>query len=275
MAPGDPVESILGPQAKIEEIEALRAQLKLDRPIYLQFTHYLGDVAKFNMGESLHEKKPVIELIKERMPPTFLLALVSVTFAAIIGTFLGSMAAYQKKKFFDNFSRVFSLFALSFPIYSLAPLLVYIFAIKLKILPVSEWGELRHMILPIMTLTIPLSAVITRVSRNKFLEEKNGQWVTVLKAKGMDDWSINLRIVKVCLPTILNVVGIQLSVVLAGAMISETIFDIPGMGTLLFEGIQNRDYPLVQGIIIYSTVIYMLIYYLIDYLNEFVDPRIK
>jgi peptide/nickel transport system permease protein len=112
-----------------------------------------------------------------------------------------------------------------------------------------------------------------RVTRNKYLEETNGQWVTVIRAKGLSEVSILLRILKVCLPTILNIVSIQLSVVIAGTMITETIFDIPGMGSLLFDGIQNRDYPIVQGVIIYSTVTYMLIYFIIDYVNEWIDPR--
>jgi len=114
-----------------------------------------------------------------------------------------------------------------------------------------------------------------RVTRNKYLEEANSQWVMVTRSKGMGDASILLRILKVCLPTILNVVAIQLSVVITGTMITETIFDIPGMGSLLFDGIQNRDYPIVQGVIVYSTITYMLIYFLIDYINEKIDPRIQ
>jgi peptide/nickel transport system permease protein len=147
------------------------------------------------------------------------------------------------------------------------------FSIKLNLLPVSEWGELKHLILPIITLVIPLSAVVMRVTRNKYLEEINSQWVLVTRSKGMGDPGILIRVLKVCLPTILNVVSIQLSVVIAGTMITETIFDIPGMGSLLFDGIQNRDYPIVQGVIVYSTVTYMIIYFLIDFINERLDPR--
>lgn len=130
------------------------------------------------------------------------------------------------------------------------------------------------MVLPVVTLVLPLSSVVTRVMRNKFLEENNQLWVLVLHAKGMHVKDILLRTVKICMPTILNVVAIQLSVVLAGTMITETIFDIPGVGSLLFEAIGNRDYPIVQGVIAYSTVIYMLIYFFVDYLNSKLDPRI-
>ena len=132
-----------------------------------------------------------------------------------------------------------------------------------------------HAFLPVLTLVIPLTAVLIRVVRNKYLEEVSAPWIQVLRAKGMSDLGIQLRLVKISMPSILNVVAIQLSVVLAGTMITETIFDIPGMGMLLFDSIQNRDYPLVQGIIVYSTVIYMTVYFLVDFLNTKIDPRIE
>jgi peptide/nickel transport system permease protein len=272
--PGDPVEKILGPEAKKEEIVKLRSQLGLDQSLPIQFKNYLVGVVSGDMGESLFKKKEVTYLIKKHMGPTVILAFVSVGLAMVLGTMLGIWAGFKKSGAFDNISRVVSLVFLSFPIFSLAPILVFIFAIKLNILPVSEWGSLPQAILPIVTLVIPLSAVLMRVSRNKLLEESSAPWVQVLKSKGMSDIEILKRLTKVCMPTILNVVAIQLSVVLAGTMITETIFDIPGMGLLLFEGIQNRDYPIVQGVIIYSTVIYMGVYFVVDFINARIDPRI-
>ena len=273
LSPGDPVETVLGQKATQEEIAKLKTQLGLDLPMRKQYKNYLKGIVKGDMGKTIFGNKDVKELLKERMKPTITLATFSVTIAAFVGIFLGILAGFRKNKGFDKFSRILSLFALSFPIFSLAPILVLFFSIKLNLFPVSEWGTLRHAFLPILTLVIPLSAVIMRVTRNKYLEEVNSQWVTVTKSKGLDDVAVLLRILKVCLPTILNVVSIQLSVVIAGTMISETIFDIPGMGSLLFDGIQNRDYPIVQGVIVYSTVTYMLIYFMLDYINERLDPR--
>lgn len=273
LSPGDPVETVLGQKATQEEISKLKSQLGLDLPMSKQYKNYLKGIAKGDMGKTIFGNKDVKELLKERMKPTIILASISVSIAAIVGIFLGLWAGVRKNKEFDKFSRIISLFALSFPIFSLAPLLVLFFSIKLNLFPVSEWGTLKHMFLPVLTLVIPLSAVIMRVTRNKYLEEVHSQWVTVTRSKGLNEVSIIRRILKVCLPTILNVVSIQLSVVIAGTMISETIFDIPGMGSLLFEGIQNRDYPIVQGVIVYSTVMYMLIYFLIDAVNEKLDPR--
>lgn len=275
LAPGDPVEKILGPEASYEEIISLKSQLGLDKGVAEQYVTFMSDILTGNMGVSLFKKKEVVALLQEHMPPTIALALISVFLSAFIGTALGVYAGYKKKMRFDNIGRIISLLALSFPIFSLAPLLVLVFSIKLNILPVSEWGTIKHSILPILTLVIPLSSVLMRVSRNKYLEEIGVPWVQVLESKGLSPFQIIMRVTKVCLPTILNVVAIQLSVVLAGTMITETIFDIPGMGMLLFEGIQNRDYPVVQGVIIYSTIIYMSVYFLVDYLNMKIDPRIK
>ncbi len=275
LSPGDPVETVLGQKATQEEITKLRNQLGLDKPMSVQYLDYLKSLSKGDMGKSIFGNKDVTALLKERMGPTVVLATTSVSLAAVIGIFLGIWAGYKKNKSFDKFSRVISLFALAFPIFSLAPLLVLLFAIQLNLLPVSEWGGLKHMILPVITLVIPLSSVVMRVTRNKYLEEAHSQWVMVSEAKGLSKFQILVRVLKVCLPTILTVVSIQLSVVIAGTMVSESIFDIPGMGSLLFDGIQNRDYPIVQGVIIYSTVTYMLVYFLIDYINEKLDPRIQ
>jgi peptide/nickel transport system permease protein len=273
LSPGDPIETVLGQKATQEEILKLKVQLGLDLPMSAQYGNYLISLSKGDLGNSIFGNKNVKALLKERMKPTVILAFISVTLAAFFGIFLGIWAGYKKNKNFDKLSRLISLFALSFPIFSLAPLMVLIFSIKLNLLPVSEWGSLKHMVLPIITLVIPLSAVVMRVARNKYLEEAHSQWVMVTRSKGLSDYSILLRILKVCLPTILNVVSIQLSVVIAGTMITETIFDIPGMGSLLFDAIQSRDYPIVQGVIVYSTVTYMVIYFLIDYINEKLDPR--
>ena len=274
-AAGEPVETILGQKATQEEILKVKEQLGLHLTLSEQYVQYLKGFFKGDLGMTLFGKKEVKELLKERMTPTIILAFVSVSLSAVIGMFLGIMAGFKKSQSFDKFSRIISLFSLSFPIFSLAPILVLFFSIKLNWFPVSEWTSLNHAFLPILTLVIPLSSVIMRVTRNKFLEEYHAQWIMVIRSKGLSETQVLLRILKVCLPTILNVVAIQLSVVIAGTMITETIFDIPGMGSLLFEGIQNRDYPIVQGVIVYSTMMYMAIYFALEYINEQIDPRIK
>ncbi len=273
-SPGDPVERILGPNAKQEDILKYREQLKLDDPISLQYVDYLKGLIKGDMGSSLFSKKKVTELLVEHFPPTLTIATFSVIFSLILGIILGVLAGYFQSGPIDHLARALSIGSLSFPIFSLGPVLVLLFSIKFRLFPVSEWGTLSHAILPIVTLIIPLTAILSKMMRNKYLEERRFPWVDFLRAKGMDELGIQLRLIKICLPSMLNIMGIQLSVVLAGTMVTETIFDIPGMGTLLFESIQNRDYPVVQGVIIYSTVVYMTIYFLVDLLNDRIDPRI-
>ena len=275
LSPGDPLETVLGPKASLEDIQKLKTQLGMDKNIWIQYYSYLKGIVVGDLGKSLIGSKDVKKLIIDRMSSSMTLAFLSVSIASIVGMFLGILAGNNKSRALDNYARVITLLALSFPIFSLGPILVLIFSIKLKLFPVSEWGELKHVFLPVLTLVIPLSAVITRVSRNKFLEEINAQWVVVLKAKGLSELQILLRVIKICLPTILTVVSIQLSVVIAGTMITETIYDIPGIGSLLFDGIAARDYPVVQGVIVYSTVMYMIIYFLLDFTNEKIDPRLS
>lgn len=275
LTPGDPVERLLGPEAKVEEIERVRSDFGLDQSLPKQYVEFTKGIITFDLGKSYVKRKPVVTLIQEHLSPTLVLAILSIILATPIGVLIGVISAVNKSRLPDTSIRIVTLTLLSFPIFSLAPMLVLVFSIWLGIFPVSQWLSYKHMVIPVITLVLPLSSVIVRVMRNKYLEEESQLWVLVLNAKGLSNTSIIYRLVKICMPTILNVVAIQLSVVLAGTVITETIFDIPGLGSLLFEAINNRDYPLVQGVIGYSTVIYMLVYVVVDYLNEKLDPRIS
>mgnify|MGYP003639355284 FL=1 len=275
LSPGDPVERILGAQARPEQIELYRTSLGLDLPMMTQYKVFLTNLVQLDWGKSLFKDKTVLELIREAMVPTATLAIIAVSLAFIFASLLGVYAAKNRGNIIDHLLRFLTLSALSFPIFSLAPILIILFAIQLGWLPVSELISPLHYILPCLSLIIPLTSVLSRVIRNQYLESRGEPWINVLKAKGLGDRAITLRIYKVCLPTILNVVSMQLSVVLAGAMITETIFDIPGLGKLLLGAIENRDYPLVQGLIIYTSLIYLLLYVITDIINAKIDPRLE
>lgn len=275
LAPGDPIERILGPQARAEQIESFRAKLNLDKSISNQYVIYLKDLIRLDWGKSLFRDRPVVEMIGEAIVPTVKLAVIAIVIAFLLASFIGIYAAKNQGKTLDHGIRLASLISLAFPIFSLGPILIILFAIEFQLLPVSELLTVKHYILPVLSLVIPLASVLSRVVRNQYLEIKNEQWTTVLKAKGLSDFKISLFIYKVCLPTVLNVVSLQLSVILAGAMITETIFDIPGLGRLLLTAIENRDYPLVQGLIIYTSLIYLVIYALTDLINSKIDPRLE
>ena len=277
MAPGDPVERLLGPEATYEEIQNYRNDLGLNETVSIQFKSFFVNTLKGDLGKSLFKRKEVMALLSKHFKPTMIIAFFTIFISSFCGITLGLVSAIYKSRKPDHFLRFFSICALSFPIFSLGPILVYIFSVKLQAFPVSEWGDgsFKYLFLPVLTLVIPLSSVLSRFTRNKFLEEMKGQWIEILKAKGLSDFSINLRVLKICAPSLLNVIAIQLSVILAGTMVTETIFDIPGMGSLLLEAIQNRDYPVVQGVILYSTLIYMVISFLTDYIAQKCDPRIS
>ncbi len=275
LSPGDPVERILGAQARPEQIELYRSRLGLDQTLSNQYGNFLVGLVTLEWGSSLFRDKPVLEMIGEAFIPTAQLAVIAIVLAMLIGSFVGIYAALKKGTWADHIIRLGSLVTLAFPIFSLGPLLIVLFAIKLSWLPVSELISVKHYILPLLSLTLPLSSVLSRIVRNQYLEMKNEPWSTVLKAKGLADPAIIWRIYKVCLPTVLNVVSLQLSVILAGAMITETIFDIPGLGRLLLTSIENRDYPLVQGLIIYTSFIYLILYMMTDLLNRHIDPRLR
>lgn len=275
MAPGDPVEKILGPRATQEEIVKLRSELGIDQSLGSQYMSFIKGVSTFDFGKSLFKKKEVIDLIISRISPSMILGFASVSLSFLFGSLIGVFLAVKKNSLWDKSFRIITLLGLAFPIFSLAPLLVFLFSIKLGVFPVSEWTSLKHMILPIITITIPLSTILIRVVRTRFLDDIGEPFVEVLKSKGLSHSAILLRVFKLTLPTILNVVAIQLSVVLGGTIITETIFDIPGMGLMLFESIQGRDYPLVQGIVTFVAVIYMSVYFVVEWLNEKIDPRLQ
>jgi peptide/nickel transport system permease protein len=276
-APGDPIERILGPEASFEDIQGYKKDLGLNLPLAQQFSSFVKKVIRGDLGNSLFKREKVVGLLIKHFEPTLKIAFFTIFFSTLFGIFLGVLSAEKKSTKLDHSLRLLTLVSLSLPIFSLGPILVYLFAVKFQFFPVSEWGngEIKYLILPVLTLVIPLSAILSRFTRNKYLEESKGQWIEVLKAKGLSDFSIQLRVLKICSPSIINVIAIQLSVILAGTMITETIFDIPGMGSLLLESIENRDYPVIQGVVLYSTVIYMLIYFSADLVCEKLDPRIS
>lgn len=275
LSPGDPVERILGTQARPEQIELYRHKLGLDQPLINQYSSFMSALSRFDFGQSLFRDRLVIEMISEAIKPTATLAIISIILAFFLGSFMGITAALYRGGWRDHCMRFLALGILAFPIFSLGPLMIMLFAIKLQFLPVSELIGIKHYILPVMSLTLPLASVLSRVVRNQYLEYKHEPWANVLLAKGLSPLTIVHHIYKVCLPTVLNVVSMQLSVILAGAMITETIFDIPGLGRLLLTAIENRDYPVVQGLMIYTSFIYLTLYILTDVINRKIDPRLE
>lgn len=274
--PGDPVDLILGEQASSFDREALRRDLGLDRPLAAQYAGFMVGVATFDLGRSLHSRDPITEQILARVPATLELTAAAMGFAVVTGLFFGVLAATRRSSWLDRIAGLWSLVSLSAPAIWLGPILVLVFAVKLDLLPVSERGDLSNVILPALTLGISLSAAIAQITRTSMLEVLHSDYITVARAKGLSPFALHFRhALANALSPIITVLGLQFGALLTGTVIVETLFDWPGIGTLLFQAIQTRDYPLVQGCVLFIASVYVMTNLLTDLAYAAADPRVR
>jgi peptide/nickel transport system permease protein len=274
--PGDPVDIMLGDQANALDKEALRKQLGLDLPIFQQYQNFLLGLLKLNLGTSLHSQTPVLNSLLERFPATFELTLAAMTMAILIGIPLGVWAAVKQYSFLDNSILVTSIMGISLPGFFLGPMLIWVFAILIPIFPVSERGGLENLILPALSLALPLSAIILRMTRTQMLEEIRQDYVRVARSKGLSDFPVYFKhALRNALVPVITIVGLQVGALLTGTVITETIFDWPGIGSLLLQSIQQRDYPVVQGCVLLISLIYVTVNLLTDISYAIVNPKVR
>ncbi len=276
LVPGDPVELMLGDSARPADRTALRQALGLDRTLWEQLLGYFGGLARFDLGESLFTRRPVTEVIAERLPATLELAAAALAFALLIAIPLGLTAARYKDRAADTGAMAFSLLGISIPNFWLGPLLILLFSLGLGWTPVSGRDAPGSLILPAITLGTALAAVLARMVRSSLLEVLGEDYIRTGRAKGLSEntllWRHALR--NAWLP-VLTLAGLQLGALLGGAVITETVFDWPGLGSLLIEGIRSRDYPVVQGCVLVISLAYVLVNLLTDLAYAWVDPRIR
>ncbi len=274
--PGDPADSILGPYATAEEKLQLKKDLGLDQPFLQEILGYYTKIAHGDLGKSLLYRKPVTELIASRIQPTAELAACAMVVALLISLPLGIISAVKAGKALDYGAMTFAMTGIAIPNFWLGPMLVLLFAVKLEWLPVSERGDFRSYILPSVTLGIALAAILSRMTRNSMLENLKEDYVRTARAKGNRETVVVMKHVlrNAALPLI-TVVGLQFGVLLTGAIITERVFDWPGLGSLILEGINNRDYPVVQGCVLVFSFTYLVVNLLTDLSYAVVDPRIK
>ena len=276
LVPGDPVQAMLGESASPADVAVLRARLGLDRPLVAQYVAFLGGVATGNLGTSLRTNQPVAVAIGERIPATFELALTAIVVAMLIALPLGIVAAVRAGTALDHAAITAAMFGISIPTFWLGPLLAIVFAVWLGWLPVSGYGTAAHVVLPALTLGAPLSAVLARITRASLIEELREPYVLAARARGVSAArAVMNHAFRNSLIPIVTVLGLQLGSVLTGAVITETIFAWPGVGRLLVQAIAARDYPTVQGCILFIAVTYVAVNLLIDLLYGVLDPRIR
>ena len=276
LIPGDPVEMMLGEGAQRGDVERLRQQLGLDRPLGAQYLSYMGGLLRGDLGSSLHFGEPVTRLLLERYPATILLAVASMLVALAVALPLGILAAYRRNSFVDHLSRFFALLGVSIPNFWLGPMLILVFAIRFDLFPVSGRSGPASLVLPAITLGTALAGLLTRMVRTSLAEELHRPYLVTAEAKGLSKAAVVLRhaLRNASIP-VTTVVGLQFGALLTGAIITETIFSWPGVGRMVIQAIQLRDYPLVQGGVLAIALTYVVLNVLTDLLYALLDPRIR
>jgi peptide/nickel transport system permease protein len=302
--PGTPATSLLGERATPESIEAINEQLGLNKPVYVQYFDYLGSVVRLDFGDSVTSRRPVTEEFSERFPATIELALAAMFFSVVFGIPLGFLAAKRYGGLFDHFSLFASLLGISIPIFVLAILLKWIFAVQLGLLPTvgrmsvliniehptnfyildailagdpeALWDVIKHLILPAIALgSIPL-AIIARITRASVLDVQNEDYIRTARAKGVDPRTVDTRhILRNAMLPIVTIIGLQTGLLLSGAVLTETVFAFPGIGSWLVQAIDDRNYAVLQGGILFIAFVFVLVNLLVDLSYGLLNPRIR
>jgi peptide/nickel transport system permease protein len=276
IVPGDPVEQMLGPSAQIADAQQLRRDLGLDQPLALQYVRYLGNLMRGDWGQSYRFRESVLRLIFERYPATLELAFAGLAVCIGIAIPVGVFSASRRGQAGDRAASVVTLLGLSMPNFALGPLLILLFSVELGWLPVSGRGGISYLILPAITLGAALAAILTRMVRGSMLEELSSDYVRTARAKGLSERAVLFRhAFRNALIPIITILGLQFGTLLAGAIVTETIFSWPGIGRLAVQAINARDYPLLQGCILVIALSYVLVNLLTDVIYMLVDPRVR
>jgi peptide/nickel transport system permease protein len=284
LVPGDPAMVMLGSDATPQQIQAVRTQMGLDRSLPEQFVVWVREVLRGNLGESFFLGRPVTQALMERLPATLQLALLSLFFSLLIGVPLGILAAVRQNTWWDQLIMVTAIGGISIPSFWLGLFLILVFSVQLGWLPsggyASLWEEfgrgLRILLLPSISLGFMQAALIARMTRSSMLEVLRQDYVRTAEAKGLDWWMVTLKhALKNAMIPVITTIGTAFGVLLGGAVIVEIVFTYPGLGRLVVLAVQRRDYPLVQGALLLTSVIYVLVNLAVDLLYGVFDPRIK
>jgi peptide/nickel transport system permease protein len=275
LVPGDPIEIMLGETASAADKEELRRSLALDQPLMVQYRNFLTGILSGDLGRSLYEQSGVTDLIRARLPATIELTLCAMAMAIIISFPLATLAACNKGSWIDRGSLLFSLLGLSLPNFWFGPLLMIIFSIQLGWTPVSGRDGIDHLLLPSLTLGLGMAAILTRILRTSLLQVTNEDYVRTARAKGLSEKVVWFKhTLRNALLSVITIMSLQVGSLLAGSIITETIFSWPGIGRLTVQAIQSRDYPLVQGCVLVIATSYLLVNLLTDIFYQLADPRI-
>jgi peptide/nickel transport system permease protein len=284
LTPGDPAAIMAGDAANAEQIERIRSGLGLDKPIVMQFGIWLGKVLSGDLGESFYFRIKVADLIAQRLEPTLSLAALTIVFAVLVAVPLGVVAAWRFGGWFDRALMGFSVLGFSVPVFVLAYILIWLVSLELGWLPVQGYSRLadglwpffRHLILPAFTLSIIYTALIARVTRASVLEALGEDYIRTARAKGLPELRVLVRhaLANAAVP-IVTVIGIGVAILIGGVVVTESVYAIPGLGRLTVDAVLARDFPTIQGVILFFSVVYVAVNLLVDLSYVFFDPRIR
>jgi peptide/nickel transport system permease protein len=284
IAPGDPAAVIAGDQASPADVERIRLGLGLDRPFLVQFWAWLWNILHGDLGTSIFTNMPVSAMIAQRIEPTFSLMAITLVLTILVAVPLGVMAAWKAGSWVDRTIMAFAVFAFSLPVFVVGYVLAYVFALQFEWLPVQGytplaaglWPWLQNLILPALALGSVYIALIARITRASMLEVLQQDYVRTARAKGLDQRNILfVHALKNAAVPIVTVIGIGIALLIGGAVVTESVFAIPGLGRLTIDAILRRDYPVIQGIVLLFSFLYVLINLLVDVTYTLVDPRIR
>ncbi len=277
LTPGDPVRMMLGESATPEAREALRQELGLDDPFLVQYANYVRKIVfHADLGTSYNTGRPVLQEILTMFPNTLKLAAAAVLLATVLGTILGIISAVKQYSIIDNIVMVFALVGTSAPIFWIGIMMILLFSVKLAWLPPSGFDSFEQMIMPAVALGMQSTAVIARMTRSSMLEVIRQDYVKTARAKGQKEFVVIMRhVYRNALIPIVTVVGLQFGHLLGGAMLTEVVFSIPGVGRLMIDAIKQRDFPIVQGSVLFVAACFSVVNLLVDILYAFIDPKVS
>jgi len=284
LAPGDPAAVMLGEQATAADIAQLRASYGLDKPLPAQFAYWLGELARGNLGQSIFLQRPVTQALAERAEPTFFLTIFAMAIAMLIGVPCGIAAAVWRNRWVDQAFSAFAMLGASIPSFWLGLILMQVFAVGLGWFPVAGYGDpgvplsdrLRHLVLPAIVLGVVNSALILRFCRASMLDVLGEDHIRTARAKGVSEARVVLHhALRNALIPVVTVLGLTFALLIGGAIVTETVFGLPGIGNLVVSAVLRRDYPVIQGALLVIAAMYVLINLLIDLLYLAIDPRVK
>jgi peptide/nickel transport system permease protein len=276
LTPGDPASLMLGEQATPEQIRDLRHALGLNEPLITQYARFLGQAVRGDFGTSIRAQRPALDVVLERLPATLLLAAGAFTFAVSLGMPIGVLSAVKRLSLWDHGSMALALMGQSMPVFWLGLMLIIVFSVHLRWLPVSGAGGPQHLVLPAVTLGTFLIGLIIRLTRSSMLDVLGQDYVRTARAKGLAERAVIVRhALRNALIPVVTLLGLQLGILLGGAVITETVFAWPGLGMVTVTAINQRDYPVVQCAVFISAVLVVSINWAVDVLYHFLDPRIR